>query len=343
MRRLVAWGSATIAAALVLTFAPPTAASSRASHYQLGLKLVYELGGASAVLDVTAPAKDAAWAFGVTYSAGNGTYFLLHWNGHGWHKSRMPVRGYQPYAIASSSASDVWLFGVTRSGTAEALSWNGRQWIPVLEPDIGRLGLSGVAVLSPADVWIGVQGTVYHDVGGIWTSSHIPGSRIPGDFDMSALSASSDRNVWVAGSIGTPGINDHLAAYRWEGGAWRRVSMPRTRAVGADIAAESRRNVWISNGTVVLHWNGRKWRRLVDPSGAGADQADFAPYGRDGIWVDSTDVWTGSFWLVVLGYDRHGNPVFGNALAPIPGTDRTWLVGDSHSGAVIMRTHRIGG
>jgi hypothetical protein len=46
---------------------------------------------------------------------------------------------------------------------------------------------------------------------------------------------------------------------------------------------------------------------------------------------------------IVLGYDRHGSPVFGNALAPIPGTDRTWLVGDSRSGAVIMRTYRIGG
>jgi hypothetical protein len=192
MHRLVTWGAATIAAALVMAFAPPTSASSTAGYYQLGLKLVYEKAGASAVLDVTAPAKDAAWAFGVTYSSGSGTYFLLHWNGHRWRKSGMPVRGYQPYAIASSSASDVWLFGVTRSGTAEALSWNGHQWIPVLEPDIGRLGLSGVVVLGPADVWLGVQGIVYHDVGGIWTRSRIPGSRIPDDFAMSALSARSE-------------------------------------------------------------------------------------------------------------------------------------------------------
>ena len=88
-------------------------------YYQLGLKVAYEQGGRSAVLGVTAPAKDAAWAFGVTYTLNRGSFFLVHWNGRHWHKSGMPVRGYQPYAIGSSSPSDVWLFGVTRSGTAE--------------------------------------------------------------------------------------------------------------------------------------------------------------------------------------------------------------------------------
>ncbi len=72
---------------------------------------------------------------------------------------------------------------------------------------------------------------------------------------------------------GTAGISASLAAYRWQGGAWRWVKMPHP---------------------------------------------------------------------TVLGSDRHGNPVFANALAPIPGTDQNWLAGDSRGGAVIMRTYRAG-
>jgi hypothetical protein len=338
MRRLVILRSATIAAALVMGIVPPAAASSTTPYYQLGLKVSYEQGGRSGVLGITAPAKDAAWAFGVTYTQNHGSFFLVHWNGRRWHKSGMPVRGYQPYAIGSSSPSDVWLFGVTRSGTAEALSWNGHQWIPVLEPAIGREALSGVAVLGPADVWIGVQGTVYHDLGGIWSVSQLPAT-----FSFSQLSASSDRNVWVAGYTGYAGVNASLAAYHWQRGAWRWVKMPHPAGVGAAVAAESARNVWISNGTVVLHWTG-KWHRLVSQSGGlTAGALGFVPYGRGGIWLDPTEVWTGSWWLTVLGNDRHGNPVLGDALAPIPGTDQTWLAGGSRAGAVITRTYRRGG
>jgi hypothetical protein len=281
---------------------------------------------------VTAPAKDSAWAIGAIYH-GKGSSFLVHWNGRRWRESGMPVRGYQPYAIASSSASNVWMFGVTASGTADALRWNGNRWVMVIEPSIGRTALSGVAVLGAADVWIGVQGTVYHDVGGIWSKSQLPSS-----FSFAELAGTSDRNMWVVGTVGadyaiSPG---QVAAYRWSDGKWRWVRMPHPAGGAANILAESGKSVWIASPGKILHWTGRRWTEMTNEDIPIV--GPLAPFGADGLWVTSEDLWTGSSWLIVLPMTTGGDPVFDNDLARIPRTGQTWLVGDSGAGAVIMRS-----
>jgi hypothetical protein len=283
-----------------------------------------------AVLAITAPSKKSAWAIGATYGR-KGRPFLLRWNGRRWHESGMPVRGYQPYAIASSSADDVWMFGVTAGRTPEALSWNGHQWISVPEPAGADAALTGVAVLGPANVWIGMQGTVFHDLGGIWTTSHLPGIPYFGE-----LGGTSDRNMWAVGTTGDTQSSGRVVAYRWTGGTWRPVKMPHPPGYDVNILAESRKNVWIVANDRILHWNGSRWS---ERSNANEPMVGpLAPFNAKGLWVSAYDLWTGSSWITVLPNLNPDTPVFDNALAHIPGTHQTWLAGDSGLGAIIMKS-----
>jgi hypothetical protein len=84
----------------------------------------------------------------------SGTQLLLHWNGHRWRLGGMPVRGYHEKAIASSSPSDVWLFGYTTKPVA--LRWNGRSWHQTSWPGFASFPPQAVTVLAWNDVWISV-------------------------------------------------------------------------------------------------------------------------------------------------------------------------------------------
>src|SRR5215472_2963050 len=114
----LAGGLAVIVAPAIATGAPPAAAAGpRASAGQVTWKVAYQPRIPNGIMvGVTAPSLRSAWAFGYKQTkAAPGPYFLLHWNGNRWRVSGMPVLGYHAAAIASSSASNVWLFGWTSS------------------------------------------------------------------------------------------------------------------------------------------------------------------------------------------------------------------------------------
>jgi hypothetical protein len=290
------------------------------------------------VVGITAPSRKSAWAIGEIYSNDHGRPFLVRWNGRRWRESGMPVKGYQPAAIASSSPDDVWMFGATGNGTPEALSWNGHQWITVLEPPAATAALTGVDVLGPADVWIAMQGTVFHDLGGIWSTSHLPSSL--NTFDGGSLSGfggTSDRNMWAVGIGGSAGSSvGPVMAYRWTSRTWQRVRIPRLVGYAGSILTESGHNVWIVGNDKALHWNGSRWRKISN--GDEPAVGPLAPFGTTGLWVSASELWTGSAWTTLRPYENRNSPVFDNALARIPGTRQTWLAGDSRLGAVIMKS-----
>ncbi len=336
VKRIVA-GLAGLASAVALglgTVAPAAHASS--GPYSVSWKLSYAGPLRGSVQSITAPGRRDAWAIATYHYY---SFFLLHWNGRSWHKSAMPVRGYYAYGVVSSSADDVWIFGfVEKSGVAEALQWDGYRWTPEPEPDIGRDALSSATVVSYTDVFIGLDDSVegpppavYHWNGNTWKLTSLPSS-----FAFAQLSSSSAGNVWAVGVSGDE-VSEPLTAYRWRDGAWHAVRLPHRDSYTAAVLAESDRNVWITDPNSVLHWNGARWSQL---SSVGAGPGPLASYGRHGLWVGSNSLWTGSAWLTVSPGMVRGYPVFGNALATVPGTDQTWLAGDSRFGAVIMRAVR---
>jgi hypothetical protein len=277
---------------------------------------------------ITAPTKGAVWAVGSTVPAhGSGTPFLLRWNGR-WRKSGMPVRGYQPAAIAASSAANVWMFGRTRSGAARALRWNGHRWRQLPEPGSVLFGLLGEAVLGPANVWLGAGGVADHWNGRSWNQLLMPAG-----FTLQHLSGTSPANIWVAGTTS----NGRLAAYRWQHGGWRWVQMPHPVAKFAAILVQSGSSVWVDAQTLryVLHWNGHEWRRLS--GGGNPNQLPPAPYGRDGLWLTANELWTGRAWIQVpqVGTFPGVLPV---EVASVPGASSAWMAADSVAGPVVLRT-----
>jgi len=337
VKRMVA-GLAGTACAVALGLGTVAPAAHASSTYGVGWKLSYTGPLKGSVQSITAPGRRDAWAIATYHYY---SFFLLHWNGRSWHKSAMPVPGYYAYGVVSSSPDNVWIFGfVEKTGVAEALQWDGHRWTPEPEPDIGADALSSETVVSPTDAFIGLEDSVegppaavYHWNGNTWKLT-----RLPLSFAFAQLSSSSRANVWAVGvSDAGRKVRGPVTAYRWRDGAWHAVRLPRRDGYTAAVLAESARNVWITDPDLVLHWNGARWSRL---NSTGAEPGPLAAYGRHGLWVGANSLWTGSAWLTVGPGMVRGYPVFGNALASVPGTDQTWLAGDSRVGAVIMQAAR---
>jgi hypothetical protein len=311
-------------------------ASASPSFYLVTLKVAYEQRGEATLLNVTAPAKDSVWALGDAYKKDlTASQFLVHYNGTSWRRFALPYRNFFAYTMASSSADNVWIFGTTNSQKALALRWDGHRWVKTAEPAISGQPLLGEVVLGPTDVWLATSSAAYHLIGGVWQTV-----KLPARYALDQLAGSSDRNIWLSGTF-----HRKVTVYRWDDRWIPVTSMPHPAARTAVILTESARNVWISTGSVVLHYTGNRWQR-ISATAVGLPFAyynygtNIAPYGPDGIWLGPMAVWTAGSWQSVVGNDRYGYPFFDYGIAPIPGENADWLVGGSHVGFVVMRTAR---
>jgi len=289
---------------------------------------------------VTAPAKNAAWAVGLAGKVTTKPFtgYFLTWNGRSWRQHRVPVAGFQPMVVASSSPSDVWMFGSTSPTSAdkdEALRWNGHHWLRVPMPFVGYL--DSAVVLGPRDVWV----YNYHWNGRTWTKYAVP----RGFTWTETVGVRGRNNIWA---IGMTGKRQHATAYRQVDGSWRQASLPRAAGFADFGVAESARNVYISIAThsdglsnVVLHWNGRRWRTLPAPPIPGLIGPVGAATGG-GLWDSQADLWNGHKWQDVYG-PGGVIPTSGNAIVAIPGTRSAWMVGNWCTGATCRRHVMING
>jgi hypothetical protein len=167
---------------------------------------------------------------------------MLHWNGRTWSRVRVPDVERINY-LSAAGPSSAWAVG-----DCGLLGWNGRAWRLVSFPmPAAALQPQPVDVVdvSPADAWLlGATYDVKQNAGG--------------------------------------GFVDH-----WNGRRWQRVTLPASLGLGGNfgldaIDARGPADVWIAGTAVVgpssslrtkiilLHWNGRSWRRLPQPgSGLG--------------------------------------------------------------------------
>jgi hypothetical protein len=139
--------------------------------------------------------------------------------------------------------------GTTRTGKTLIVHWNGRSWRRQASPSPGGAGtLSGVAATSAGNAWaVGATGT------------------------GRALILHGNRHGWRPVPAPTPGSGSTLAG----------VAVLTTRnawAVGSYYTARGTR-------TLIVHWNGRIWRRVSSP--VGALSAVVATSGRNAWAVGS--------------------------------------------------------
>jgi hypothetical protein len=192
----------------------------------------------SGLSGVSAPSASDAWAvgcYGFNPNTGGSKTLALHWDGTRWSQVATPSPGTPPAAcltgVSALSASDAWAVGYFVPSIASGaqkplvLHWDGTRWVrmPASSPGFETLvtELSGVAAVSPSDVW--AVGDVFN--GNTQTQRtlvfHWNGTR------WARVPAPSPGFGTLYGTAGTSATD-----------AW---------AVG------------YGNGSLILHWNGSRW------------------------------------------------------------------------------------
>ncbi len=248
-----------------------------------------------AITALAATGKTTAWAFAGNGGAAEPTAWMLR-NGT-WAKAPFPGRNDEEVlSAAATSPDDVWAFteGFTTAGTgvlSRVLRWNGRAWSVVKTfLDV----ISEGSVVAANDVWVfgeGQQNDAWHYNGHTWTYD---------GGDVNGGSALGADDAW--GYTGT--FVEH-----WPGRKWVAVNLagllPPRKPGSNDptitgILALSPSDVYATgNGyalsgcgpTVILHYNGRTWRRVAEGSfGCGPVNQQIVPDGRGGLWLPMPDI-----------------------------------------------------
>jgi hypothetical protein len=204
-------------------------------------------------------------------------------------------------------------------------SWNGTAWSRV--PVHGAGSLIGVAARSARRAWAvgmtGSQALILTKDGASWQRTVIHSSAVAG---LTAVGVIPSSGAWAVGAIAF-GTGSRPLTMRWNGRSWKKVPSPvPIGAYGAllGVVAPSRASAWavgyagISAGldsrTLILHWNGTRWKRVRSP--------DPAPDGdvlMSVAAVSPTDIWAVGYTISGGGGRAplilHGNGVTWN---PVP-------------------------
>jgi hypothetical protein len=247
----------------------PAQAAARPTGWRPANEIV-RAGQPTVVTSVSASSGGNAWAAASTGAAGSATPVteIMRWNGRAWRLVPLPPavahtwtsRKNSAAIIGTSSASNVWAFGVrTGTGGEAYLRLHGGRWSTGLLPGTGQaagrfLTVTTVRVLSAGNVWVfGAAATATVELQPF--AEHFDGHRwkftaLPGSGEVTGASAVSAGNIWAVTGV----VGDILG-------------------LGAP---------WASS---VLHWNGKSWRRMPRQPGHLPKSPDFTsiiagPHGR---------------------------------------------------------------
>jgi hypothetical protein len=184
-------------------------------------------------IDVVAP--DDIWAAG-RYDAGGETQVLTeHWEGHAWTEVPYNDVGTLDWTngISAAGPDDVWLAGHATSGSSSGQigHWEGSGWTA----EFAALDVEGIDARTPGDVW--AVGEKLGDIGTKTWSRHFDGSdwtvvlgENPGSTASWFTDVSNDdgTGTWAIG--GSSGPATAPLFQRWDGAAWRTVSVPKVAA-----------------------------------------------------------------------------------------------------------------
>jgi len=241
---------------------------------------------------VTVVSACRAWLVG-EYQGGNEIPLAERWNGSAWIQTKVPYGGGVVHdtflrAVSARAADDVWAVGDYDHGDPSFAHfslierWNGSSWFQVPSPNPGGPTRNNLL------------------------------------FGVDTLSVTS---AWAVGSFSN-GTALQTLVLRWNGSAWKRVKSPSPGGTAHDselasITAISATNAWAvgwySDGqvrhTLILHWNGKTWRRTPNPNPQGCIPGDELVSVSG---TSATDVWavglvTGCFFVVPQMLIEHWN------------------------------------
>jgi hypothetical protein len=158
-------------------------------------------------------------------------------------------------------------------------------WIASVPPAFIGGQLTGVAAPSGTDVWASgwVEGSnssaMFHWDGKSWRKFRL------GRGELNAVTAPAADDAWAVGVARSAGWIEH-----WDGRRWTRVRLSGLAdAALFDVAASAPDDVWAvgitdsvtgtteNEGLLALHWDGRRWRRVVMPPAQSPQTAPTTP------------------------------------------------------------------
>jgi hypothetical protein len=192
---------------------------------------------------VTVMSSCNAWAVGGLSIGSTDQTLIVHWNGTRWRQVDGPNPSGDDWlnAVTGTSARNIWAVGqfADSVGTQTLIAhWGGTRWRQVHSPnpggDAGNNGLLGVAALSAGSAWAvghyfngtALQTLIVHWNGTRWRQVPSPN---PGgsanDNDLSGVAALSADNIWAVGYYGS-GATTKTLILHWNGTRWRQVPSP---------------------------------------------------------------------------------------------------------------------
>ena len=249
----------------------------------------------------------------------------LHWDGRGWTVIPLPV-GTSLVALWGSGPNDVW--GV---GGSTLLHWDGSAWNSFPTAVDGYL--FDVWGSGPDDVWALGQltdgsGAFFHWDGATWAKVASP----PEVNLVNGMSGSGSADVWAVGSAGS--------VLHWGGSGWKTTSATVTNSSINGLWGSGPADIWgvgaksfqpsvqVPSDSALVHWDGKAWSPVSDPSVSGLSLGAVWGSGADDVWAvgDQQVVvrWNGTSWSSI------GPPNgVGVSLRGIWGTGPTdvWVVG----------------
>jgi hypothetical protein len=178
-----------------------------------------------------------AWAVGWQHSGDSYHPVAVHWDGSSWSPRPVPDPDISSASdslltgVSVVSASDAWAVGQSKAGPF-AVRWDGSHWNPVSIPGLsGNDILTGVSAVSAGDVWASGynlatnQALVLHWDGTAW--NRVPSPNPGGNRwnTLSAVTATSARDVWAVGDYADPSYNDLPLVLHWDGSSWAVVTV----------------------------------------------------------------------------------------------------------------------
>jgi hypothetical protein len=253
-------------------------------------------GEYDSLFGVSAVSKHDIWAVGTRDSSGLEQTLAEHWNGVSWTAVAAPNPGAVGAAlsgVAARSASDVWAAGhyIDPAGLQHTLAerWNGHDWRIIASPSpyVGGDYFTGVAVMSPRDVWAVGNGTdsagrtrtlIEHWNGTTWKTISSPNPS-QDDSELYSVAGTSAKDVWTVGAEQDVNGREPIVEH-WNGKKWRFVPSPSFGGgmSGGElmgVATLTPKDAWAVgvwgevDQTLTEHWNGTNWTVVPSPNPAG--------------------------------------------------------------------------
>jgi hypothetical protein len=349
---------AAFAAGELVRTAGPVAGTASTPAWRV-VRRIGPAGQTTSLTAVTATGPGDAWAVGCSDCL-NGKLLVERFNGSSWRQAALPAAitdGVSAAAIGASSTRNVWIMGGRTSGSV-AVRWNGKSWTSSSVPSwVVRSDRAGdvadvLAVFGRSSVWNFSLGATRNPAlaarfdGHAWRKVSLPG-------EPEAVSALAVSDIWAAGpsrkTLGSAHPVNILM--HWNGRSWSTVRLPGLKLSGpasgqiSGLVALGPRSVWAgvpTGGTVsrlrglLLHWNGKTWRRVSAPVGSFNFPSANAPIvqdGHGGLWMQANGA-SSPFPLFLYHYSngrftrqRLGINLNLDAFARIPRTRSVWAVG----------------